>query len=76
MIKTLTNITEISVVDQNIGKNLYDFAKVEYDDNAIGSGGFGAVYKVFSIDGKQSKDYVLKIYTDESHKQHAYNAIQ
>jgi serine/threonine protein kinase len=76
MIKTLTNITEISVVDQNTTNNLYSFSKIEFDDNAIGAGGFGTVFKLFSIDGKLSTGYVLKIYTDEVHKLHAFNAIQ
>ncbi len=76
MIKSLSNITDISVIDQNGVNDILTFLKIEFDDNALGSGGFASVYNVVSIDGIQQSDFVIKILTDEQHNQHNYDAIK
>lgn len=76
MIKSLSNITDISVTDQNGSNDILTFSKIEFDDNALGAGGFGSVHKVQSIDGISKSEFVLKIFTDEEHKQHAYDVIK
>lgn len=76
MIKSLSNITDISVIDQNGEKDILSFSKVEFDDNALGSGGFGSVHNVQSINGNSKSEFVLKIFTDEENKQHAYDVIK
>jgi len=76
MIKSLSNITDISVIDQNGSNDILNFSKIEFDDNAMGSGGFGSVHTVQSIDGISKSEFVLKIFTDEEHKQHAYDVIK
>lgn len=75
MIRTIVNIKEISVIDQNIKNNIYSLNKIDYNDKELGSGGFGAVYKVKSIDGLDSDKYVLKIFSIEKDSQHAYDVI-
>lgn len=75
MIKSLSNITDISVIDQNGSNDILTFSRIEFDDNALGSGGFGSVHSVQSIDGISKSEFVLKIFTDEEHKQHAYDVI-
>ena len=57
MIRSLSNITDISVIDQNEKDNLLSFTKIDFNDDTIGSGGFGTVHKVQSIDGKQNSRY-------------------
>ncbi len=76
MIKSLTEIKSISVIDQNQSNNLYSFAEVSFDENEVGSGGFGSVHKVHSIDGENKSKYVLKIFTNEEKKDHAYEVIK
>jgi len=76
MIKSLSNITDISVIDQNGTNDILTFSKIEFEDNAIGAGGFGSVHKVQSIDGISKSEFVLKIFTDEEHKLHAYDVIK
>jgi len=76
MIKSLSNITDISVIDQNGSNDILTFSKIEFNDNALGSGGFGSVHIVQSIDGISKPGFVLKIFTDEEHKQHAYDVIK
>lgn len=76
MIKSLSNITDISVIDQNGSNDILNFSKIEFDDNALGAGGFGSVHTVQSIDGISKSEFVLKIFTDEEHKQHAYDVIK
>lgn len=74
MIKSISNIVDISVIDQSVNNNLYSFSKIEFDDVEIGSGGFGSVHMVQAIDGEQTKSYVLKIVYDEN-KTHAFETI-
>jgi hypothetical protein len=76
MIKSLSNITDISVIDQNKDNDILSFSKIEFNDDAIGSGGFGSVHDVQAIDGISKSEFVLKIFTDEEHKQHAYDVIK
>lgn len=76
MIKSLSNITDISVIDQNGANDILTFSKIEFDGNALGSGGFGSVHTVQSVDGISKSEFVLKIFTDEEHKQHAYDVIK
>jgi serine/threonine protein kinase len=76
MIKSLTNIIDISVIDQNVSENLYSFKIIDYSDDQIGSGGFGSVHKVMSIDGRQTTDFVIKLLFDESDKLHPYQTIK
>ena len=76
MIKSLSNISDISVIDQNGVNDVLSFSKIEFDDNAIGSGGFGSVHNVQSIDGVLKSEYVLKLFTDEENKQHAFEVIK
>lgn len=75
MIKSLSNITDISVFDQNGINDVYSFSKIEFDDSAFGSGGFGSVHNVLAIDGIQRTEFVLKISTEEETKQHAYDVV-
>lgn len=76
MIKSLSNISDISVIDQNGRNDILSFSEIEFDHNILGSGGFGSVHNVHSIDGVSKTEYVLKLFTDEEHKQHAYDVIQ
>ncbi len=76
MIKSISNITDISVIDQNGINDILSLSKIDFDDNPIGSGGFGSVHKVNSIDGKTQSNFVLKVFTDEASKQHAYDVIK
>jgi len=76
MIKSLSNITEISVIDQNGVNDILSFSKIGFDDKPLGSGGFGSVHNVNSLDGIQKSEFVLKIFTDEENKEHAYDVIK
>jgi len=76
MIKSLSNIIDLSTIDQNGENDILSFSKVDFNDSALGSGGFGSVHRVQSIDGISQKEFVLKIYTDEEKKQHAYDTIK
>lgn len=76
MIKSITEIKSISVIDQNQSHNLYSLSEVSFDENEVGRGGFGSVHKVHSIDGLKKDSYVIKIPTNEDNKEHAYEAIR
>ncbi|WP_418510958.1 hypothetical protein [Corallibacter sp.] len=76
MIKSISNITDISVIDQNGINDILSLSKIDFDDKPLGSGGFGSVHKVNSIDGKTQNDFVLKVFTDDANKEHAYDVIK
>ena len=76
MIKSLSEIRGISVIDQNQSNNLYSFSEIKFEEKEVGSGGFGSVHKVHSIDGINKDRYVIKIFTNEEKKDHAYEVIQ
>lgn len=76
MIKSLSNIRDISVIEQNGYDDILSFSKLDFDDTPLGSGAFGTVYKVKSIDGVQKSEYVVKLFTDENSKDHAYDVIK
>ncbi|CAL2080226.1 conserved hypothetical protein [Tenacibaculum dicentrarchi] len=76
MIRSLSSITDISVINQNNENDILSFSKIDFDNNPIGSGGFGSVHHVQAIDSISKSEFVLKIFTDEEHKQHAYDVIK
>lgn len=76
MIKSLSNITDLSILEQNEKDNILSFNKIDFDDTVMGSGGFATVYKVVSIDGIQKTDFVLKILNDDRFEKHNYDSIK
>ena len=76
MIKSIVNITNVSCI--NIVDNEIDVLPIQtinYFENELGSGGFGDVFKVESINGIQTSKYVLKIISNNEVKDHSYETI-
>jgi serine/threonine protein kinase len=76
MIKSIVNITDVScinIVDSEI--DLLPIQSINYFENEIGSGGFGDVFKVESINGHQTSSYVLKIISNTQVQEHSYETI-
>jgi hypothetical protein len=62
MIRTLTSISELSIIDQRTSENITIFQKIVFDDTNQKKGGFATVYPISSIDDTPSGDkYLLKI---------------
>lgn len=76
MIKSIVNITDVSCIDiVGSESNLLPIQSINYFENEIGSGGFGNVFKIQSINGIQTSNYVLKIITKTEVKDHAFETI-
>lgn len=76
MIKSLSNIVNISCLEQFGHENeLLPLTTLSYYLTEIGSGGFGSVHKIESINGFQSQKYVIKIINNLESQEHAYNTI-
>ena len=76
MIKSIINITDVScinIVDSEI--DLLPIQSINYLETELGSGGFGNVFKIQSINGIQTSKYVLKIISNTEVKDHAYETI-
>lgn len=77
MIKSIINITDVScinIVDNEI--DLLPIQNINYFETELGSGGFGNVFKIQSINGIQTSKYVLKIIANTAEiKDHAYETI-
>lgn len=76
MIRSLSNIRELSIIEQNIGDNLYAFNQVDFENDSIQKGNFGSIHEVLSIDSKSSSKYILKIINEDTAKAHAFEAIR
>ena len=76
MIKEIRNIFDFSVLDQGTPEDIYKVERVVYQDDLIGEGGFGRIYKVNSIDGKYFDNLLLKIYFDKEHNNHSFDTIR
>lgn len=76
MIKSLIKITDVSCMDI-VGKEsvLLPIQNIKYFKTELGSGGFGEVFKVESINGIQTSKYVLKIISKTEIKEHAFETI-
>ena len=77
MIKSIINITDVScinIVDSEI--DLLPIQSINYFETELGSGGFGNVFKIQSINGIQTSKYVLKIIANTLEiNDHAYETI-
>lgn len=76
MIKSLINITNVSsinIFDSEV--DLLPILSINYFETELGSGGFGNVFKIQSINGIQTSKYVLKIISNTGVKDHAYETI-
>jgi hypothetical protein len=61
MIRALTSISELSVIDQRASENITIFQKIVFDDSTEKKGAFGSVYQVNAIDDMPTGDkYLLK----------------
>ncbi len=76
MIKTISAITNISFIE-HLGSDgsLLPLKSLSFYDDFIGSGGFGKVYKIESINGIQSQKYLLKLIDNTNNQEHAYQTI-
>lgn len=76
MIKSIVNITDVScinIVDSEI--DLLPIQSINYFESELGSGGFGDVFKVESINGHQTSSYVIKIISNTQVQEHSYETI-
>ena len=75
MIRTISNISEISVVDLYPEENLHSFNKISFNDKEFGFGGVGSVFEVETIDGNYSNSFLLKLIKEENLAEHAFETI-
>lgn len=75
MIKSVAKIKNISLIEQNQDEEIKSLKEFNFDDLRIGSGAFGTVYRITSINGNESDKFVVKIFEDELNQEHAYNTI-
>lgn len=61
MLHKLIEIQSISAVQQNLSHNIYGLKEIQYDENAVGKGGVGSVYKVINIDGATNDGLLVKL---------------
>lgn len=61
MSKTLTNITGISTIDYSLNERFSDVMEVVFNDEAIGTGAIGSVYRIESIGGEKRDSLLVKI---------------
>lgn len=75
MLLKLTNISGISAIQQNLSHNVYGLSELQFEDQHVGKGAVGEVYKVISIDGNTFKDLLIKIVRETELSEKAYETI-
>jgi serine/threonine protein kinase len=61
MSKTLTNITGISTIDYSLNERFSDVNEIVFNDEPIGTGAIGSVYRIENIGGQKWDNLLLKI---------------
>lgn len=65
MLRNVKDISNISVIQQSSNENIYGVQKIQFDENPIGSGGVGSVYRIENLDGKSVEGLLLKLITEK-----------
>lgn len=76
MVRTITKIKDLSILDQDNINNIASINSVDFEETEIGSGGFAKIHSVKSINGIQSDRYVIKIFSDKENESHGYDTIE
>lgn len=76
MIDRIIQISHISVIDKNSQGNLFSVQSIDFNQTPLGSGGFGSVYKVTSINDGLEERFVLKIIAEPAVQDHTYDTIR
>lgn len=75
MSKTLTNIKGISTIDYSLNERLNDVKEVVFNDEAIGTGAIGSVYRIESIGGEKWDGLLVKIIDHADFVEQTYNTL-
>ncbi len=76
MVRTITKIRDLSILDQGNANNIKSINTVDFDESEMGAGGFGKIHSIKSINGVQSDLYVIKIFSDKENESHGYDTIE
>jgi len=75
MSKTLTNIIGISTIDYSFNERLGDVKEVIFNDEAIGTGAIGSVYRIESIGGEKRDSLLVKIIDKADFVEQTYDTL-
>ena len=64
MLRKLSNINSISVIQQNLGHNIYGLSEIQFEETAVGKGAVGSVFKVINVDGRSETGLLLKLISE------------
>jgi serine/threonine protein kinase len=76
MIKNLIQIQGLSVLEQNFKDNYSSLNEISFEKDELGSGAFGTVHSVKSINGAEVSDYVIKLINEDRNPEHSYETIK
>lgn len=75
MSKTLTNITVLSTIDYSLNERFSDINEVVFNDEAIGTGAIGSVYRIESIGGEKRDSLLVKIIDSADFVEQTYDTL-
>jgi serine/threonine protein kinase len=75
MSKTLTNIIGISTIDYSLKERFSDLKEVVFNDEAIGTGAIGSVYRIVSIGGEKRDGFLLKVIGNAGFVEKTYDTL-
>lgn len=75
MLYKIVDVNNISAIQQNLSHNIYGLNEIHYDENPVGKGGVGTVFKVINIDGRTETGLLVKIVTESDFLHKSYETI-
>lgn len=71
----LRGIHAISLVPFGPNTPFTRAAEIDLEEEPVNTGGFGAVYRILSVDGRSVEGALVKVMFNEQHAEHAYKTV-
>ena len=75
MRRELVDFHHLSILDQGVMEEIGHLASLAFDDDELGSGGFGTVHRIIELNGAGRRDLLLKVFEKEEAQDHALETI-
>lgn len=77
MIRNFQSFEKYSLLGQGRKSGEIEFfSEISFDDEVINKGGFANIHKVVSLNGKENKELLIKVYHQNDHAEHAFQSIE
>ncbi|MGM0947148.1 MAG: hypothetical protein ACQEW9_18380 [Bacteroidota bacterium] len=77
MIRNFQSFEKFSLLGQGRKSGEIEFfSEITFDDEIISKGGFANIHRVVSLNGKENRELLIKVYHQNDHAEHAFLTIE